>query len=76
MTYDNNLFMEHLRKMIQIPTVSNADPEKMDIEAFLKLHAYLEEAYPLVHQKMTREVIGRAGLYILGKEMEKAASFR
>ena len=61
MTYDNNLFMEHLRKMIQIPTVSNADPEKMDIEAFLKLHAYLEEAYPLVHQKMTREVIGRAG---------------
>ena len=35
MAYDNNLFMEHLRKMIQIPTVSNADPDKMDVDAFL-----------------------------------------
>ena len=73
MTYDNNLFMEHLRKMIQIPTVSNADPEKMDIEAFLKLHAYLEEAYPLVHQKMTREVIGRAGLLYTWKGNGKSS---
>ena len=76
MTYDNKLFMEHLKRMIQIPTVSSADPEKMDVDAFLKLHAYLEEAYPLVHQKMTKEVIGGPAFYIPGKEMEKAASFR
>ena len=62
MTYDNNLFMEHLKGMIRIPTVSSADPDKMDVEAFLKLHDYLKETYPLVHQKMTREVIGKAGL--------------
>lgn len=73
MAYDNNLFMEHLRKMIQIPTVSNADPDKMDVDAFLKLHAYLEEAYPLVHQKMTREVIGRAGLLYTWKGNGKSS---
>ena len=73
MTYDNKLFMEHLKRMIQIPTVSSADPEKMDVDAFLKLHAYLEEAYPLVHQKMTKEVIGRAGLLYTWKGNGKSS---
>jgi len=55
-------FISHLQGMVQIPTVSSSDPEKTRVEEFLKLHAYLEKAYPLVHQKMEREIIGKCAL--------------
>ncbi len=50
------------RGMVQIPTISSADPEKMDLPAYRQLHEYLEKAYPLVHKAMKKEVVGRAGL--------------
>ncbi len=62
MKYNNDLFVEHLKGMVQIPTVSSVDPDKIDKEAYLQLHAYLEKAYPLVHKTMTKEVVGRVGL--------------
>ncbi len=62
MNYDTKLFAEHLRGMVRIPTVSAADPEKTDVPGFLKLHDYLEKTYPLIHEKMAREIVGRAGL--------------
>ncbi len=62
MKYDTALFTEHLQKMCRIPTVSSADPEKTRVSDFLKLHEVLKECWPLVHEKMTREVIGKCGL--------------
>ena len=56
------LFISHLQGMVQIPTVSSSDPEKTRTEEFFKLHNYLEQAYPLVHQKMQKEVIGKCAL--------------
>ena len=50
MQYDNELFVKHLQGMVQIPTVSSVDPDKIDKDAFLRLHKYLEETYPLVHK--------------------------
>ena len=61
-TYDKNLYIEHLQGMVRIPTVSSADPEKTRVEEFRRLHAYLEEAYPLVHKTMTREIVGKCAL--------------
>ena len=55
-------YSRHLQEMCRIPTVSNADPEAMDLDAFLRLHAYLEETWPLCHQKMRKEVVGKCGL--------------
>ncbi len=62
MNYDVNRFIEHLQGMVRIPTVSSADPEKTRTEEFLKLHAYLEEAYPLLHKTLKKEVIGKCAL--------------
>lgn len=59
---NTELYVRHLSGMVQIPTVSSADPEKMDLPAYFALHKYLEETWPLVHKTLTREVIGRAGL--------------
>ena len=61
-SYDKNLFIKHLQDMVRVPTVSSADPEKTRTEEFRKLHAVLEEDYPLVHNTMTREIIGKCAL--------------
>ena len=34
MQYDKDLFVKHLQGMVQIPTVSSADPEKTRVEEF------------------------------------------
>ena len=62
MKYNSELFARHLQKMVQFPTVSCVNSDDMDMEAFLGLHKCLEEEYPVVHTKMTKEVIGKAGL--------------
>ena len=62
MKLDNDLYVKHLQGMIKYPTVSSVDPEKIDTEAFLAFHKYLEETYPLVHKTMTKEVFGKVGL--------------
>ena len=48
---------ERLGAMIRFRTVSNSDHQKIDKEAFLGLHAYLEKTYPLVHRHLTKTVI-------------------
>lgn len=53
---------QHLAKMIQFKTVSDPDPEKMDYAEFQRFHQYLEQQFPLLHQTLHKEVVGRAGL--------------
>lgn len=62
MKYDKELYVDHLQKMCRIPTVSSADYRKTRVSDFLELHKVLEECYPIVHQKMTKEVVGLCGL--------------
>ena len=52
----NEKYVEHLQGMVRIPTVSNADPSKMDFGQFEKFHQYLEEAYPAIHKKMEKKM--------------------
>ena len=72
MKYDKDLFVKHLQGMVQIPTVSSADPEKTRVDDFLALHRYLEEAYPLVHKTLSREVIGKCALLYIWKGTGKS----
>ncbi len=72
MNYDKELFAKHLQGMVQIPTVSSADPEQTRVEEFRKLHDYLEVAYPLVHKTMTREVVGKCALLYTWKGTGKS----
>ncbi len=54
---DNDKVAEHLAASIRCQTVPVDDKGMPDPEAFKQLHKMLEETYPLVHQKLKREVI-------------------
>ena len=53
---------EHLSKAISIPTISYPDKADVDFTQFEKFHAFLEEAFPLIHKNLTKEVINEASL--------------
>jgi carboxypeptidase PM20D1 len=53
--------ISRLSEAVRIPTVTNFDSVPK-IAEFRKLHALLERAYPLVHRRLTREVIDSGAL--------------
>jgi len=54
--------VQHISEAVQIPTISFLDETRMDLAQFQKLHAFLEEAFPLIHQKLSKENIAFASL--------------
>ena len=66
-TVNVDRYREHLSRAIQIKTVSNRDPGKVDWEEFKKLRDYFDEAYPLVKQNLTREIVPPSNLVYLWK---------
>ena len=54
--------LDNLSKAISIPTVSYPEKEKVDFTQFDKFHEFLEEAYPLIHKNLTKEVVLEASL--------------
>ena len=54
--------MEHLSKAISIPTISDPDKSKVDFTQFEKFHAFLEEAFPLIHKNLEKEIVCEASL--------------
>lgn len=57
-----NQAAEHLSRAVQFATVSYSDPSKMDLALFSAFEAYLEEAYPLLHQKLDKTVVNSHAL--------------
>lgn len=53
---------ERLADAIRIPTISAEDPLALDVGAFRAFHGYLERAFPLVHSRLGREVVGTHSL--------------
>lgn len=53
---------ERLAGAVRIPTISHERVEDTDTAAFLALHAYLAESYPLVHAALTREPVADLSL--------------
>ncbi len=51
-------FLDHLAEAVRIPTVSYEDRSRIDLQAFDRLHAFLASTYPLVHERLQREVVG------------------
>lgn len=54
--------IENLSEAIRFETISHQDPSRVDIEEFHSFHAFLERAYPLVHGRLQKEVVGDASL--------------
>ncbi len=62
---DSQVVAEHLAACIRCPTVPLDEKGTPDPEAFKQLHKMLADTYPLVHQKLRREVVnGYSLLYI------------
>ncbi|HHU84481.1 MAG TPA: M20/M25/M40 family metallo-hydrolase [Clostridiales bacterium] len=59
---DVDKFACDLSDAIKIKTISNLDPDKVDWAEFDKFHAFLEERFPLLHENLEKEVIGKASL--------------
>ena len=59
---DPNAVADKLAGMIRFRTVSSADDPAQNIDEFRKLHAYLEQRFPLVHAKLKREFVGDLSL--------------
>ena len=55
-------YIATLQKAVQCKTVSHLDETETDWAEFEKLHKVFEEAYPLTHKTLKKEVIGKAGL--------------
>ena len=47
---------------IRIPTISHERVEDTDTAAFLTLHQYFQDSYPLVHEHLTRETVADLSL--------------
>ena len=62
---DDQLIADHLAAAVRCQTVPLDESGTPDPEAFRQLHQMLESTYPLVHQKLRREVVnGYSLLYI------------
>lgn len=60
--FDPQVCAGHLSALVQCNTVSCEDDSRMDFSGFDRLHRLLEEFFPLVHQTLEKEVVGRAAL--------------
>lgn len=59
---DDVKLAEHLSSIIRFKTVTANTMEGFDREAFLGLHAWMEQAYPLLHRTLEKEVINEYSL--------------
>ena len=54
--------LQHFRDAIHFQTVSYGDASQWDSVPFLQFRHFLETSYPLVHSKLTREIINHYSL--------------
>ena len=59
---DVERFINNLSKAIQYPTIANVDESLVDWSVFDEFHAFLKEAYPLVHEKLDLQIISTRSL--------------
>ena len=55
-------YRENLSKAIKFKTISNRDSAKVDWAEFDKFHKFLDEAYPLIAEKLEKEIVPPANL--------------
>lgn len=63
---------KNLSGAVKIKTVSASNPEKTDWKQFKKFHDFLENSYPLIHEKLEKEIINEHGLLYLWKGIDRS----
>ncbi|MDB5901013.1 MAG: hypothetical protein JWP41_4615 [Ramlibacter sp.] len=64
---------DKLAGAIRFRTVSSADDPKLNADEFRKLHAFLEQRFPLVHARLKREFVGDLSLLFTWQGSDPAA---
>lgn len=59
---DVERFMKNLSDAIKIPTIANRDESLVDWAPFDEFHAFLEKSYPLMHEKLEKQIISTRSL--------------
>ena len=59
---DLDRYISNLSKAIQIPTICNVDESVVDWSKFDEFHAFLKDAYPLIHEKLDLQIISTRSL--------------
>ncbi len=59
---EKTVIATHLSGMIPFQTIAYRDQSKTKKDPFLAFHQYLQETYPLVHEKMEKQVIAQYSL--------------
>ncbi len=59
---DVERFIRNLSDAIKIPTIANRDESLVDWAPFDEFHAFLEKSYPLMHQKLEKQIISTRSL--------------
>lgn len=54
--------LQHFQRAINFQTISYGDPAKLDTAVFFGFHRFLASAYPLVHEKLTKETVANYSL--------------
>ncbi len=52
-----------LAEAVRFKTISDQDPSRIDSAAFLGLHAFIDQSFPLVHAMLRREVVSGLSLF-------------
>lgn len=59
---DVERFIKNLSDAIKIPTIANRDESLVDWAPFDEFHSMLERAYPLMHEKLEKQIISTRSL--------------
>ncbi len=59
---DVERFIKNLSDAIKIPTIANRDESLVDWAPFDEFHAFLEKSYPLMHEKLEKQIISTRSL--------------
>lgn len=59
---DLDRYVNHLSEAIKIPTIANRDESVVDWSKFDEFHSFLEKAYPLIHEKLDKQIISTRSL--------------
>jgi carboxypeptidase PM20D1 len=66
-------YLSHLSEAVRIPTVGYEDRSLVDLAAFDEFHSFLERSYPLIHERLRREVVGGHSLLFTWEGSDPAA---
>jgi carboxypeptidase PM20D1 len=68
---DRNEAAERLSHAIQFKTISHSDETQFDKAAFIDFQNYIEQAFPLVHAQLTKEIINQYSLLYTWKGQDE-----